>query len=161
MVGDDWIGACLAMATAVMPTGRFRPNANRKQRSARGCEEFRTHARTDPFPPLTDATKHLIGERTLGLMKREALVINTGRGPLVDEAALAKALNEGRIGGAGLDVLSVEPPKEGNPLIGAKNCLITPHIAWASRESRARLIEITAANLQAFLNGEPVNVVNP
>lgn len=111
--------------------------------------------------PLTDATKHLIGERTLGLMKREAIVINTGRGPLVDEAALAKALNEGRIGGAGLDVLSVEPPKEGNPLIGAKNCLITPHIAWASRESRARLIEITAANLQAFLNGEPVNVVNP
>jgi len=110
---------------------------------------------------LTDATKHLIGERTLGLMKRDALVINTGRGPLVNEAALAKALNDGRIGGAGLDVLSVEPPKEGNPLIGAKNCLITPHIAWASRESRARLIQVTAANLQAFLTGKPVNVVNP
>ncbi len=110
--------------------------------------------------PLTDATKHLIGERTLGLMKREAFLINTGRGPLVDEAALAKALNEGLIAGAGLDVLSVEPPKDGNPLIGAKNCLITPHIAWASRESRARLIDITAANLQAFLAGKPVNVVN-
>lgn len=111
--------------------------------------------------PLTDATKHLVGERTLGLMKQEAFLINTGRGPLVDEAALAKALNEGRIAGAGLDVLSVEPAKADNPLLGAKNCLITPHVAWASRESRKRLIDITAANVQAFLSGKPVNVVNP
>ena len=110
--------------------------------------------------PLTDATKHLVGERTLGLMKREAMIINTGRGPLVDEPALAKALNEGHIAGAGLDVLSVEPAKADNPLLTAKNCLITPHVAWASRESRARLIDITAANLQAFLAGKPVNVVN-
>ena len=110
--------------------------------------------------PLTDATKHLVGERTLNLMKREAMIINTGRGPLVDEAALAKALNESRIAGAGLDVLSVEPAKADNPLLTAKNCLITPHVAWASRESRARLIDITAANLQAFLAGKPVNVVN-
>ena len=110
--------------------------------------------------PLTDATKHLVGERTLNLMKREAMIINTGRGPLVDEPALAKALNEGRIAGAGLDVLSVEPAKADNPLLAAKNCLITPHVAWASRESRARLIDITAANLQAFLAGKPVNVVN-
>lgn len=110
--------------------------------------------------PLTDATKHLINERTLGLMKREAFLINTGRGPLVDEIALAQALNEGRIAGAGLDVLSVEPPTKGSPLIGAKNCLITPHIAWASREARARLIDIVAANLKAFLAGSPVNVVS-
>jgi glycerate dehydrogenase len=110
--------------------------------------------------PLTDATKHLVGERSLNLMKREAMIINTGRGPLVDEPALAKALNEGRIAGAGLDVLSVEPAKAENPLLTAKNCLITPHVAWASRESRARLIDITAANLQAFLAGKPVNVVN-
>ena len=110
--------------------------------------------------PLTDATKHLVGERTLGLMKREAMIINTGRGPLVDEPALAQALNEGRIAGAGLDVLSVEPAKADNPLLTAKNCLITPHVAWASRESRARLIDITAANLKAFLAGTPVNVVN-
>ncbi|GAA5138510.1 D-2-hydroxyacid dehydrogenase [Prosthecobacter algae] len=109
--------------------------------------------------PLTDATKHLVNGRTLGLMKESAFIINTGRGPLVDEAALAAALNSGRIAGAGLDVLSVEPPKDGNPLIGAKNCLITPHIGWASREARIRLIAATASNLQAFLDGKPVNVV--
>lgn len=110
--------------------------------------------------PLTDATKHLVGERTLGLMKPSAMIINTGRGPLVDEPALAQALNSGRIAGAGLDVLSVEPAKADNPLLTAKNCLVTPHVAWASRESRARLIDITAANLQAFLAGKPMNVVN-
>ncbi|MES2738479.1 MAG: D-2-hydroxyacid dehydrogenase [Verrucomicrobiota bacterium] len=109
--------------------------------------------------PLTDATKHLVNGRTLGLMKESAFIINTGRGPLVDEAALAAALNSGRIAGAGLDVLSVEPPREGNPLIGAKNCLITPHIGWASREARTRLIAATASNLQSFLDGKPVNVV--
>ena len=109
--------------------------------------------------PLTDATKFLVNERTLGLMKNTAFLINTGRGPLVDEAALAKALNDGRIAGAGLDVLSVEPPKDGNPLIGARNALITPHIGWASREARARLIAATAANLQAYMDGKPVNAV--
>ncbi|HEY1083980.1 MAG TPA: D-2-hydroxyacid dehydrogenase [Prosthecobacter sp.] len=109
--------------------------------------------------PLTDATKFLVNERTLRLMKSSAYIINTGRGPLVDEAALATALNEGRIAGAGLDVLSVEPPKDGNPLIGAKNCLITPHIGWASSDARTRLIEATAANLRAFQAGKPVNVV--
>lgn len=109
--------------------------------------------------PLTDATKFLVCERTLRLMKPSAYLINTGRGPLIDEAALAHALNEGRIAGTGLDVLSVEPPKDGNPLIGAKNCLITPHIGWASRDARIRLIAATAANLQAFLDGKPVNVV--
>lgn len=110
--------------------------------------------------PLTDDTKHLINERTLGLMKPTSLLINTGRGPLVDEAALAAALNAGTIAGAGLDVLSVEPPKQPNPLQQAKNCLITPHVAWASREARTRLIDACAANLRAFLAGKPVHVVN-
>jgi glycerate dehydrogenase len=109
--------------------------------------------------PLTDATKHLVGEHTLSLMKPTAFIINTGRGPLVDESALAQALNTGRIAGAGLDVLSVEPPKADNPVLTAKNCLITPHIGWASREARVRLIDIVASNLQAFLEGKPVNVV--
>jgi len=120
----------------------------------RQCDVISLHC------PLTDATKNLVGERTLALMKPEAMIINTGRGPLIDEPALAKALNEGRIAGAGLDVLSVEPAKADNPLLTAKNCLITPHVAWASRESRARLIDLTAANLQAYLAGKPVNVVN-
>jgi glycerate dehydrogenase len=109
--------------------------------------------------PLTDATKHVVNAQSLASMKSGAFLINTGRGPLVDEAALAAALNEGRIAAAGLDVLSVEPPKTGNPLIGAKNCLITPHIGWASREARERLIAQTAANLQAFLDGRPINLV--
>lgn len=109
--------------------------------------------------PLTDATKHLVNERTLGQMKSTAFLINTGRGPLVDEAALAAALNAGRIAGAGLDVLSIEPPPPGNPLFTARNCLITPHIGWASREARVRLIDQVAANLRAFLAGAPVNAV--
>lgn len=109
--------------------------------------------------PLTDATKHLVSERTLGQMKSTAFLINTGRGPLVDEAALAAALNAGRIAGAGLDVLSIEPPPPGNPLFTARNCLITPHIGWASREARVRLIDQVAANLRAFLAGAPVNAV--
>lgn len=111
--------------------------------------------------PLTDATKHLVNERTLGLMKKSALLINTGRGPLINDEALAAALEAGAIAGAGVDVLSVEPPKQGNPLLGAKNCLVTPHVAWASREARTRLIAACAANVKAFLAGNPVNVVNP
>ncbi len=110
--------------------------------------------------PLTDETRHLVGAHTLGLMKPGALLINTGRGPLVDEAALAEALRAGRIGGAGLDVLSVEPPKEGNPLIGAPNCLVTPHIGWATREARSRLIAQVVANVKAWQQGAPLNVVN-
>lgn len=111
--------------------------------------------------PLTDATKHLVNQRTLGLMKKTALLINTGRGPLIDDHALAAALEAGTLAGAGVDVLSVEPPRDGNPLLGAKNCLVTPHVAWASREARVRLIAACAANVKAFLAGSPVNVVNP
>jgi glycerate dehydrogenase len=110
--------------------------------------------------PLTEATKHLINNRTLELMKPTAFLINTGRGPLVDEVALACALNEGRIAGAGLDVLSLEPPQPGHPLFTAPNCLITPHIGWASREARIRLIAAVAENLHAFLAGRPIHVVN-
>ena len=110
--------------------------------------------------PLTPETEGLVSAPRLSLMKPSAFLINTSRGPLVDSVALAAALNEGRIAGAGLDVLSVEPPKEGNPLIGAKNCFVTPHIAWATRAARARLLQTTVANLAAFRDGSPVNVVN-
>ncbi len=110
--------------------------------------------------PLTETTRHMVNERRLALMKPTAFLLNTSRGPLIDEAALAAALNRGGLAGAALDVLGVEPPAEGNPLFAAKNCLITPHIAWATRSARARLMETAVANVNAFLEGAPVNVVN-
>ncbi|HEX2945380.1 MAG TPA: D-2-hydroxyacid dehydrogenase [Clostridia bacterium] len=110
--------------------------------------------------PLTQETKGLIGPEALKRMKRTAYLINTSRGPVLDEAAVAEALNTGRIAGAGLDVLSTEPPAPDNPLLTAKNCIITPHLAWATTEARARLIGIAAGNIRAFLNGKAINVVN-
>jgi glycerate dehydrogenase len=110
--------------------------------------------------PLTPETDKVVNAERLKKMKSSAIVINTGRGPLVDEQALADALNNGTIAGAGLDVLSTEPPAGDNPLLSAKNCVITPHIAWASKEARARLIAIAADNLSSFLSGVTQNVVN-
>ena len=110
--------------------------------------------------PLTDATRNVIDARALGIMKRSALLVNTSRGPLIDEAALASALNEGTIAGAALDVLSTEPPKADNPLLSVKNCVITPHVAWASVQARERLLDAAAKNIIAWSLGAPVNVVN-
>jgi glycerate dehydrogenase len=110
--------------------------------------------------PLTPETKELIDARRLSLMKPTAFLVNTARGGLVNEADLAAALDAGRIAGAGLDVLSVEPPPASNPLLTARNCIVTPHIAWATRDARRRLLDITAANLRAFAAGRPQNVVN-
>ena len=110
--------------------------------------------------PLTPETKGLVDARRLALMKPTAFLVNTARGPLVDEVALAAALNAGQIAGAAVDVLSVEPPPVSNPLLMAKNCVITPHVAWATRDARRRLIDVTAANLAAFAAGRPQNVVN-
>jgi glycerate dehydrogenase len=110
--------------------------------------------------PLTPDTKEMIDARRIGLMKPSALLLNTARGALVNEADLAAALNVGRLAGAGLDVLTVEPPPASNPLLTAKNCIITPHVAWATRNARQRLIEITAGNVRAFAAGTPRNVVN-
>ena len=109
--------------------------------------------------PLTPETEHLVNEKRLAWMKPTAFLLNTSRGPLIDESALAKALNEGRIAGAGLDVLAVEPPTADKPLLRAKNCLITPHIAWATRAARSRLMEAVVENVRAFLAGESKNVV--
>ena len=111
--------------------------------------------------PLTPETQQLVDWDRLALMKPSALLINTSRGPLIDEGALAEALNSGGIAGAGLDVLSVEPPPADNPLLGAENCFVTPHIAWATRAARKRLLRTVVENVRAFLEGRPQNVVNP
>ena len=111
--------------------------------------------------PLTQETRNLINAERLACMKPGAFLINTSRGPLVSEADLAEALEQGKLAGAGLDVLSVEPPSPDHPLYSAPNCIITPHIAWATRQSRQRLMQVTVDNLRAFANGNPVNVVTP
>lgn len=110
--------------------------------------------------PLTDSTRHIINASTLARMKPTAILINTGRGPLVDENALADALNKGNLRGAGVDVLSCEPPTIDNPLLYARNCYTTPHLGWATVEARQRLMDIAVANVANFIEGTPVNVVN-
>jgi glycerate dehydrogenase len=110
--------------------------------------------------PLTDQTQGLVNRQRLSLVKPEAILINTARGSLVVESDLAEALNSGRLGGAALDVVSKEPIHSDNPLLSARNCLVTPHIAWATSEARQRLMETTVANVEAFLAGRPIHVVN-
>ncbi|MHB8064160.1 MAG: D-2-hydroxyacid dehydrogenase [Ruminiclostridium sp.] len=110
--------------------------------------------------PLFENTKGLINKNTIVKMKDGVIILNTSRGPLIVEEDLAEALNSGKVFGAAVDVVSSEPIKMGNPLMNAKNCIITPHIAWAPKESRARLMNIAVENLDAFLKGELVNIVN-
>jgi glycerate dehydrogenase len=110
--------------------------------------------------PLTDGTRHLINAASLRQMKSTAILINTGRGPLIDDDAVAEALADGRLAAFCADVLTEEPPKADNPLLSQPNAFITPHIAWASTEARIRLLQVATNNVQAFLNGSPVNVVN-
>ena len=109
--------------------------------------------------PLTDSTRHMINAAALRQMKPSAILINTGRGPLIDDQAVADALAEGRLAAFCADVLTEEPPKADNPLLGQPNAFITPHIAWASTEARIRLLRVATDNVQAFLNGAPVNMV--
>jgi glycerate dehydrogenase len=110
--------------------------------------------------PLLPQTQGIINARSLALMKPSAFLINVSRGPLIIEQDLADALNNGRLAGAAVDVLSSEPPSPDNPLLRAKNCIVTPHIAWATKEARTRLLNTAIANVRAFLDGHPVNVVN-
>ncbi|HEY0897787.1 MAG TPA: D-2-hydroxyacid dehydrogenase [Sphingobacteriaceae bacterium] len=110
--------------------------------------------------PLTPETTGLINKQALQQMKPTAFLLNTSRGPVINEADLAAALNEGILAGAGLDVLSVEPPSADNPLLKAKNCLITPHIAWATKEARRRMMDLVVKNLATYIAGNPVNIVN-
>jgi glycerate dehydrogenase len=110
--------------------------------------------------PLNHETEGIINKETLNRMKTGVMIINTARGPLINEEELSHALNTGKVAGAALDVVSVEPIHENNPLLKAKNCLITPHIAWAPKEARERLMKIAIENVSSFLNGSPRNVVN-
>ena len=110
--------------------------------------------------PLTETTKDLVNMERLQLMKPSAILVNTSRGPVVNEADVAQALNEGLIAAYGADVLSSEPASADNPLLTARNCFLTPHIAWATKEARTRLIDICTKNVKAFIKGNPQNVVN-
>lgn len=159
-IGRAMARLCLALGMRVLghditPPADLPPGV----RLADVDEIFRAADAISLHCPLTDETRHLVNARRLALMKPTAVLINTSRGPLVDEAALAAALNSGQIAGAGLDVLSAEPPPPDNPLLAAKNCHITPHIAWATKAARGRLLEIAVANVRAFLAGRPENVV--
>lgn len=141
-------------------------NGRTKRALPEGCTwvDFETLFRTADVVslhcPLNDGTRGIVHADVLAWMKPTAFLINTARGAVLDERALADALNSGRIAGAGLDVLIDEPPKADNPLLTARNCILTPHIGWASRDARLRLIRIVADNLQAFLDGRPVHVVS-
>ena len=141
-------------------------NSRTKRALPEGCTwvDFETLFRTADVVslhcPLNDGTRGIVHADVLAWMKPTAFLINTARGAVLDEHALADALNSGRIAGAGLDVLIDEPPKADNPLLTAKNCILTPHIGWASRDARLRLIRIVADNLQAFLDGRPIHVVS-
>jgi glycerate dehydrogenase len=109
--------------------------------------------------PLTSDNQHFVNYDLLSKMKKTAFLINTSRGALIEETDLANALNEGLLAGAGLDVLSNEPPLANNPLLNAKNCIITPHNAWISLEARQRIMDVTIENIKAFLGGKAVNIV--
>jgi glycerate dehydrogenase len=167
VVGYGRIGAAVAavgraLGMRVLAQRRTRPAESRSDVSFVDLETLlRQSDVVSLHCPLTPETREMIDERSLAWMKPTAFLINTARGPLVNEADLAAALDTGRIAGAGLDVLSVEPPPASNPLLLARNCVITPHIAWATRNARERLIAVTAANLRAFAAGRPQNVVNP
>lgn len=149
----DAFGAKVIICTRTPPVNCPYPVVSRE-------ELFKTSDIISLHCPLTDATAKLINNDTLSLMKKGAVLINTARGGLVDEAALADALNSGRLAGACVDTISVEPMRADNPLFKAKNCYITPHVAWTATETRIRLVEIAAANMRAWIEGKPQNVVN-
>lgn len=160
-IGRAVAQAALAFGMRVVTHSRTRPDTLPDGVTWVSQEElFRISDVVSLHCPLTPQTERIINAHTLSRMKPSARLINTSRGGLVDEAALAQALNEGRLAGAGVDVLSTEPPSPDNPLLHARNIVITPHCAWATRAARQRLLDITVANVKAFQAGRPINVVN-
>lgn len=144
------VGVFTSKSQEELPEGIIKMDLNELFES---CDVISLHC------PLTPSTQEMVNAERLKLMKSNAILINTGRGPLVNEQDLANALNEGKILAAGLDVLSVEPPASSNPLLSARNCFITPHIAWATKEARIRLMQIAVANLKGYVNGNVINNV--
>lgn len=164
IIGFGQIGQAVARIALAFGMRVIFNNRSKKTTSLDACQtDLDTLLRTSDYIsincPLTSDNKGFINKFTISKMKPTAYLINTGRGPLINEQDLADALNSGQIAGAGLDVLSVEPALPDNPLPKAKNCNITPHIAWATLEARRRLMKIAADNLQAFLDGKPINRV--
>lgn len=166
LVGFGQIGRSVAEVARVFGMRVIAHTAHPDKHAAAGVEFvtldelFRRSDVVSLHCPLSPQTLHFVNAARLALMKLSAFLLNTGRGSLVDETALAEALDAGRIAGAGLDVLSVEPPPPDNPLLRARNCVITPHIGWATKAARGRLLHIAVENAKAFLAGEPRNVVN-
>lgn len=142
-------------------SGHETDQSHRKNFRWVNAEELKAEADIISFHcPLNKNTEGLCNEEFLNGCKDGVIIINTSRGPVIDEKALALALQSGKVRGAGVDVLSTEPPKKDNPLLSAPNCFITPHIAWAGFETRKRLMDILESNVKAYLNGKPQNVVN-
>ena len=166
IVGLGRIGHAVAKAAQAfgMQVAAYRPSVQEGTDSGIEMASLERIFRESDFIslhcPLNADTQELVNAERLNTMKPGAFLINTGRGPLIDEQALADALNAGRIAGAGLDVLSSEPPAPDNPLLSARNCYITPHIAWATADARRRLMDIAVNNVKAFINGQSQNVVN-
>jgi glycerate dehydrogenase len=167
IVGFGRIGRHTAEIAKAMGMLVIAADAGRKEApdwpGFRWCEVDELMAAADVVSlhcPLLPQTRGIVNASSLSKMRPGSFLINTSRGPLVVEQDLADALNDGHLAGAAVDVLSSEPPPLDNPLLRAKNCIVTPHIAWATKEARARLIKSAATNLRAFLDGRPVNVVN-
>jgi len=160
-IGQAFGAIAQAMGMTVLAHSRSRPLPESAQ--LRYVDLDTLYAEADVISlhcPLTPQTKGMINREALAKMKRSALLLNASRGDLINEADLAAALNEERIAGAAVDVLSSEPPGADNPLLNAKNCIITPHIAWASVDARGRILTTTVENVRAFINGEPQNRVD-
>ena len=161
-IGQNTARIAMALGMKVLAYDAYR-NAALESENCRYVELDELLASSDVISlhaPLTNQTQGIINQGNIAKMKDGVLIINNSRGPLIVEQDLANALESGKVGGAAVDVVSTEPIKTDNPLLGAKNCIITPHIAWAPKESRQRLMDIAVENLRAFIAGKAVNVVN-
>ncbi len=161
-IGQTTAGILKAMGMKVLAYDQYESESGRKVADYVTLEEL--FAQSDVIflhCPLFPSTEGIINKQNIAKMKDGVILINNSRGGLVVEQDLADALNNGKVYAAGLDVVSTEPIKGDNPLLTAKNTIITPHISWAAKESRKRIMDITAGNIQAFMEGHPVNVVNP